>query len=258
MRNWRRIIQRAKSKIVVGLILLVSGVYLLVSLFLRSRNQCEWLSDVLLNLGFLGLGILAAYWIGERLIEGAEQRRWNAVDQAIERRAIRAAMTVLGGFVDAPTIRTQLKLASPSLQIPAYRDLVSNPIQALEFSRKHLLPALVQYTGLKPPPQHFSDFTGFSSEDWTAITTSIERTSFSTALTIMLFGQRPAPALRAAIIDLDDRILRCSDLLSGWSTQRSGQGEMDYQGRLLEHFEGVAKSAQGVLQALVDKRTDAE
>jgi len=33
---------------------------------------------------------------------------------------------------------------------------------------------------------------------------------------------------------------------------------MDYQVRLLEHFEGVAKSAQGVLEALVDKRTDAE
>lgn len=106
MPNLRRIILRSKSKIFVGLILFVSAVSFLVSLFLRSRNQCEWLSDVLMNLGFQGLGLLAAYCIGERLIEGAEQRRWNAVDQAIERRAIRAAMTVLGGFVAAPTIRT--------------------------------------------------------------------------------------------------------------------------------------------------------
>lgn len=140
------------------------------------------------------MGLTAAYLIGERLIARAERRRWSSVEQAIEQRVVRGAVAVVMGFTYAPTTRTQLDLESQE-PVPTYQDLVFNPTAALAFVNDRLLPVTRKYTSLRPPPNMTVDFTGLSAEDWSMVRGGIDRASWYTFQSILLFGQRPAPSV---------------------------------------------------------------
>jgi hypothetical protein len=135
----------------------LSAVILLgASLSIHWFGTSAWLSEFLMNLGFLAIGLTAAYGIGERLIERSERRRWMSVERAIELRVLRAALAVMSGFVDSPTIRAQLTQRDDP--IPSYQEMMGDPKRAHAFARDSLLPVTKKYTGLRPPPNMTLDF----------------------------------------------------------------------------------------------------
>jgi hypothetical protein len=222
-----------------------------LSLAVLRLDRTEWLSDALMNLGFLGIGLSAAYVIGERLIERSERRRWRSVEQAIERRILRAALTVIGGFMDAPTLRTQITL-NDQAAIPSYRDMVNDPGTAFHLVQSRVLPVAKRYTELRPPPNMTLDFTGLSGDDWSRIREGIERASGYTFQALLLFGQRPGPTIQSAVLNLDEELSTSLDLYTISHLQRSGSGEMAYQVNLLVSWGKVLHSAHEVLACLVE------
>ncbi len=223
---------------------------LAISGTLALLERWPWLSDALMNAGFLGIGLGAAFLIGERLIDEAEELRWSGVEQAINRRAMRCALTALSGFTNSPTIRSHISLESGEA-VPAYGDLVNNPSRALEFCAQTLVPAIKTFTCLRPPPRTTTDFTGFTQEDWRILAEGTHRAVFHASQTIILFGRRPTPELQAAVIDLDTYLSHCGDLFSQWDVERSGAGVMAFQVALLENLDNVADASVRVLRELV-------
>src|SRR5690606_28164746 len=159
------------------------------------------------------------------------------------------ALSTLGGFVDAPAIRSYLSLES-SDPIPPYGELVNSPSQAFDFCNKRLAPVISTFTSLRPPPYTTTDLTGLSEEDWRILAGGVQRASFHASQTIILFGERPTLKLQAAVIDLDNALANCSDLFSQWSVERSGAGVMAYQVALLESLADAAHGSISILREL--------
>src|SRR5687767_17183 len=114
--------------------LLIFGISAVGSSGLFAKGDLrQWIVDVLLNLGFVSLGLIVALMIGERWIAEAERRHWSPVSSAINKRAFRAAVVSLGGFADAPTIRSELMDRGRG-PIPTYNDLADN----FEFAHSYL------------------------------------------------------------------------------------------------------------------------
>lgn len=97
------------------------------------------------------------------------------------------------------------------------------------------------YTDLRPAPNMTLDFTGLSGEDWSQIRGGIERASGYTFQELLLFGQRPGPAIQSAVLNLDEDFGRCLDL---------------YTASHLQRWEAVLLTAQEVLDAIVRRDPD--
>ena len=206
----------------------------------------EWsalTADIVLNVAFLCLGLLAALLLGQRWLDQNEQLRWQKVEQAIQQRATEAALHVVGGFVDAPAVQRSLR------DQPSYLQMAADPSLALKFCEEQVAPTVSELAS-RPRPPYAMDFLNLSGQDWDAMHRGIARSIFQLARAIVLFGERPSPELQEAILRLEEAQNRYVGELSHWGPGRSGQGEMFYQKARIDRLAEVMDAAMGVLRAL--------
>lgn len=214
-----------------------------ILVWLRWDEWSALTADIVLNVAFLCLGLLAALLLGQRWLDQNEQLRWQKVEQAIQHRATEAALHVVIGCANAPTIEGSLK------DRPSYHQLATDPALALRFSEEQVAP-VVNKLASRPRPPYVMDFLNLSRQDWDAMHRGITRSIFQVARALVLFGERPSPELQEAILRLENSQHRYIDELSHWGPGRSGQGEMFYQKARIDRLAEVMDAATGVLRAL--------
>jgi hypothetical protein len=206
----------------------------------------SWAADLLMNTGFIVLGLVVAVHIGERFVEEAARKYWAPVNKALKRRSVRASLYCLGGFISAPSIQMQMQeigLISP----PRYVDIESNLQLARNFSARHLMPSIKRYTSLRPPPRTTADFIGFTSDDWDAIRRGLIQSAEATTQLLAVSGNHQGPAIMEAIFDLDAALQRSLGLYEVRIDEGSGAGEMSYLVALLEALQESAEAAEQLL-----------
>lgn len=196
----------------------------------------------------LGLGLVAAYLIGEHWLEQYQQQRWQPVDRVLRHPVLLVTLEVLGGLASAPTIRQAMGLDWTGPASPYNRPML-DPVVALAFSEEHLAPAA---SGLPEITRDYTGFMGLTEHDWKAITQGVDRAQVRLAQITILLHDRLSPELQAALLQLEDRATAFVLFRLPWAEQRSGQGELAYQEASLGHTEAVVKAANGVLRELVE------
>ncbi len=133
-------------RLAVVAIVLVSIVLIVASYEYGESDRDEWISSILLDVGFIMFGLAIAYVIGERLVNVADDHKWHEVDAAVCHRSFRAALTALGAFSAAPSIKSRLEQASLD-GIPTNVALLKDYPNALKWCEETLLPTIRTFTG---------------------------------------------------------------------------------------------------------------
>jgi hypothetical protein len=194
-------------------------------------------------------GLAIAYVIGERLVNVADDHRWQEVDSAVCNRTFRAALTSLGAFTAAPSIRSALA-EQRSGQMPSIPALLADYARAVAWCDEELLPTLRRFLG--PVPEGLSEdcLEPLTRQDWLALRSGTATAWNLTTATVSLALPRDIPSLLSDLLDLETALNALSAGLARGIDFGDVTGELDSVRELAAE---VVTAAVTVLRTVIEQ-----